>query len=115
MVPGRNSCIALGHTSLSGSNSRYTYNQLQLPIQITINCLEYECFQHGINYSGNDVGPWVHANDVWECQRLCREHDDCIVFVYNKAGKKCWMKHSFSSATFKYLVVAGTPDDCELL
>ena len=52
-----------------------------------------DCFKSG-NYDGGSYGKDIdvleHINDAESCQRVCQTSDECLVWTYDQASKKCY-------------------------
>ena len=42
-----------------------------------------------------------------ECQQLCQESKRCVVFTYNIAESKCWIKYSATGKMFYPGTISG--------
>ena len=81
------------------------------------NKISDDCFERDFDYYGNDINAESgHKNyargagkceSAQECQRLCQETEECLVFTYKTGNKECWLKSTDSGRSYRVGDISG--------
>ena len=79
------------------------------------NDADSNCFDHGIDYFGNDLNPgqFISTDTAFDCQENCQKNSVCHFWTWSpKFNKACWMKSGKGQVRPDPDVISG-PSHCE--
>ncbi len=64
-------------------------------LTVSADSTNFDCFEAGVDYPGNDILDVAHMPTAIQCQRLCAYYPGCVFFAYGREGtynERCWLK-----------------------